>query len=62
MLPLSHEVQSGPPYFLDCLWTLGVARSSLSLRLAQQFMSNGISYTKFMIINIELLHGLVLFH
>lgn len=36
-----------------------MARSDLSLRHGQCFMSNGIIYTKLIIINIENLHGLV---
>lgn len=35
---------------------------NLSLRLRLQFMSNGITYTKFVLINIDYLHGLVMFH
>lgn len=49
-LPLSQEVQSGPPCFLNSLWSPGVAKSNLSLRLEQQFMSNRIIYTMFIII------------
>lgn len=38
---LSHEVQNEPPCFLNCLWSLGLARSNLSPWLGQQFMSKG---------------------
>lgn len=47
-----------PLCFLNFLLILGAAEFSLSLR--QWFMSKGIIYTKFIIINIEQLHELVL--
>lgn len=61
-LLLSHKVQSGPTCFLNSLWSLGAVRSNLSLRLGQWVISNGIIYNKFIIINIEQLHELVIFH
>lgn len=42
--PLSHEIQSGLPGFLNSFWSLGVAGSRLSLRLGQCFMSKGKEY------------------
>jgi len=43
-LPLSHEVQKGPPCFLNSFLerSLGVAGSSLSPRLGRQFMAEGV--------------------
>ncbi|GAB0202635.1 hypothetical protein GRJ2_002729100 [Grus japonensis] len=43
-LPLRHEVQKGPPCFLNSFSerSLGAARSSLSPRLGQRFMSKGL--------------------
>ena len=43
-VPLSHEVQKGPPCFLNSFSerSLGAAASSLSPRLGQRFMSKGL--------------------
>lgn len=51
--PVSHEVQSTPLCFLYPFRSLGAARSNLSLKLGQWFMSNRIIYTKYTIIRIE---------
>ena len=44
-LPLHHEVQMGPSYFQNSFSerSLGAARSNLSPRPGQEFMSNGIN-------------------
>lgn len=46
-------LQRGLSCFLNCCWSLAAARSNCSLGLGQWFMSNGIIYTKFIIINTE---------
>ena len=53
-LPLSHEVQNGPPCFLNSSSerSLGAAGSRLSPRLGQRFMANGISYMDFISIDL----------
>ena len=52
-LPLSHEVQSGLPCFLNSFSerSLSVARSKPSLRLGQRFMSKGLYMQCFISIN-----------
>lgn len=59
-LLLDHEAQHKAWCFLNSLGSLRVARSSFSLRLGQ-FICNGITYIKFIIIITEKLHGLIMF-
>lgn len=40
-IPLSHEVQSKPPCFLNSWWRLGAAEHKLYLRLGQWFIAKG---------------------